>query len=69
MGTEAQLFIIMRKIASRKSVDYASLFFSYIRDYNSFIRNIALPYVNLLSLVFDYFNIPFNPKEIDYSGP
>ena len=59
----------MWKIASLKNVDYASLTFSTIRLCSSHVRNCSLPYANLLTLIFDHFNLLSDSEEVDYSGP
>ena len=33
------------------------------------VRNSALPYANLLTLIFDHFNLLFDLDEVDYSNP
>ena len=66
--TDAHL-ILMWKIASFENVDYASLIFSTIRFCSSHVRNCFLPYANLLTLIFDHFNLLSNSKEVDYTGP
>src|SRR5688572_16170025 len=40
-----------------------------MRFCSSPLRNNALPYANLLTLVFDHFNLLSNLEEVDYSGP
>ena len=59
----------MWKIDARKSIDYASLIISSMRFCSSSFRNLALPYANLLSLIFDHFNLIIDLEEVDYSGP
>ena len=54
--TDAHL-ILMRKITSLKNVDYASLIISTIRFCSSPVRNSLRPYANLLTLIFDHFNL------------
>ena len=66
--TDAHL-ILMWKIASLKHVDYASLIFPTIRFCSSVVRNFSLPYANLLSLIFDHFNLLADLEDIDYCGP
>ena len=66
--TDAYL-ILMWKVNSVKTVDYASLFISAMRFCSFPLRNSALPYTHLLTLVFDHFNLLFNLEEVDYFGP
>ena len=66
--TDAHL-VLMWKIASLKNADYASLIFSTIRLCSSHVRNCSLPYSNLLTLIFDHFNLLSNSEGVDYSGP
>ena len=66
--TDAHL-ILMWKIASIRTVDYALLIISSMRFCSSFVRNSALPYANLLTLIFDHFNLLSDLEEVDYSGP
>ena len=40
-----------------------------MRFCSSSFRNLALPYANLLSLIFDHFNLITDLEEVDYSGP
>ena len=61
--------ILMWKFASVKIIDYASLIISNMRFCSSPLRNSALPYTNLLTLVFDHFNLLSDLEEVDYSGP
>ena len=61
--------ILMWKIAARKLIDYASLIISTMRFKISSFRNLALPYANRLSLIFDHFNLTTDLEEVDYSGP
>ena len=73
-GTSCELvsnchLILIWKIAARKSIDYASLIISTMRFCSSSFRNLALPYANLLSLIFDHFNLITDLEEVDYSGP
>ena len=58
--------ILMWNIAARKSIDYASLIISTMRFCSSSFRNLALPYANLLSLIFDHFNLITDLEEVDY---
>ena len=66
--TDAHL-ILMWKIASIRTVDYALLIISSMRFCSSFVRNSALPYANLLTLIFDHFNLLSDLEEVDFSGP
>ena len=66
--TDAHL-ILMWKITSIITVDYASLIISTMCFCSSPVRNSALPYANLLTLIFDHFNLLFHLEEVDYSGP
>ena len=66
--TDAHL-ILMWKIASLKNVDYASIIFSTIRFFSSHVRNCSLPFANLLTLIFDHFNLLSESEEVDYCGP
>ena len=66
--TDAHL-ILMWKIASLKNFDYASIIFSTIRFCSSHVRNCSLPYANLLTLIFDHFNLFSASEEVDYTGP
>ena len=50
-------FILMWKIASIKTVDYASLIISTMCFCSSLVRNSAFPYSNQLTLIFDHFNL------------
>ena len=61
--------ILMWKVASVKTVDYASLIISTMHFCSSPLGNSALPYANFLTLVFDHFNLLSDLKEVDYSGP
>ena len=36
---------------------------------SSRVRNWSLPYANLLTLIFDHFNLFSNLVEVDFSGP
>ena len=58
----------MWKIASVKMIDYASLIISTMRFCSSPVHNSALPYANLLTLIFDHFNLLSDLEEVDYSG-
>ena len=66
--TDAHLILIW-KIVSLKNVDYASLIISTIRFCSSPVRNSSLPYANLLTLIFDHFNLLSDLEEVDFSGP
>ena len=66
--TNAHL-ILMWKIASLKIVYYASVIFSTMRFCSSHARNCSLPYANLLTLIFDHFNLLSDSEEVNYSGP
>ena len=66
--TDAHL-ILMWKIASLKSVDFASIIFSTMRFCVSHNRNCALPYANLLTLIFDHFGLLSDLEEVDNCGP
>ena len=61
--------ILMWKIDARKPIDYASLIISTMRLCSSRPRNLALPYTDFLSLIFDHFNLISDLEEVDYSGP
>ena len=61
--------ILMWKVASVKTIDYAFLNISNMRFCSSPLCNSALPYANLLTLVFDHFNLLYDLEEMDYSGP
>ena len=61
--------ILMWKIAARKSIDYAFLIISTMRFCSTSFQNLALPYTNLLSLIFDHFNQITDLEEVNYSGP
>ena len=61
--------ILMWKIASLKSVDFSSIIFSTMRFCATHTRNCALPYANLLTLIFDHFNLLSEVEEVDCSGP
>ena len=65
--TDAHI-ILMWKVASIKTVDYASLIISTMRFCSSPLHNIALPYANLLTIIFDHFNLLSDLEEVDYSG-
>ena len=66
--TDAHL-ILMWKIASMKNVDFAAIIFSTMRFCVSHNRNCALPYANLLTLIFDHFGLLSDMEEVDHSGP
>ena len=66
--TDAHL-ILMWKIASLKNVDFSSIIFSTMRFCCSHSRNCSLPYANLLTLIFDHFNLLSDLEEVDCSGP
>ena len=40
-----------------------------MRFYSSSFRNLALPYANLLSLIFYHLNLISDLEDVDYSGP
>ena len=61
--------ILMWKVSSVKTIDYASLIISTMRICSSPLRNNALSYANLLTLVFDHFNLFSDLEEVDHSGP
>ena len=61
--------ILMWKISTMKNVDFSSIIFSTMRFCCSQTRNCALPYANLLTLIFDHFNLLSNEEEVDCSGP
>ena len=44
-------------------------FFSTIHFCSSVVRNCSLPYANLLTLIFDHFNLLSDLEDVDYSGP
>ena len=52
-----------------KSVDFSSIIFSTMRFCATHTRNCALPYANLLTLIFDHFNLLSEVEEVDCSGP
>ena len=52
-----------------KTIDYASLIISNMHFCSSPLRNIALSHANLLTLVFEHFNLFSNLEEVDYFGP
>ena len=61
--------ILMWKIASMKNIDFSSIIFSTMRFCCSQTRNCALPFANLLTLIFDHFNLLSDEEEVDCSGP
>ena len=66
--TDGHLFLVW-KVASIKISYYASLIFSTMRFCSSSHWNSALPCVNLLTFVFDRFNLLSDLGEVDYSCP
>ena len=73
-GTSCELvsnshLILMWKIVARKPIDYAALIISTMWFCSFSFQNLALPYANLLSLIFDHFNLNTDLEEVDYSGP
>ena len=66
--TDAHL-ILMWKIDSLKNIVFSSVIFSTMRFCSSHTRNCYLPYANLLTLIFDHFNLLSESEEVDYSGP
>ena len=61
--------ILMWKVASLKTVDYASLIISTMHFCSSPLRNSALPYANLLTIFFDHFTLLSDLEEVNYFGP
>ena len=59
--------ILMWKVASIKTVDYTSLIISTMRFCSSPLRNNALPYANLSTIIFYHFNLLSDLEEVDYS--
>ena len=44
-------------------------FFSRTRFCSSLVRNCSFPYANVLTLIFDDFNLLSDSEDVDYSGP
>ena len=61
--------ILMWKVDSVKTIDYASFIISNMHFCSFPLRNNALPYANIWTLVFDHSNLLFDLEEVDYSGP
>ena len=66
--TNAHIILIW-EVAFVKTVDYTFLIISTMRFCSSPLRNSAFRYANLLTLVFDHFNLLSNLEEVDFSGP